>query len=211
MLPYHTESASSSLPVRSDAAGGTRGQEILAQLEHVGRNVRPPVPPRRPRLGPAHRLDRDQASLDLDDPAEDETRVHREPHRLLQRGGGEIKIEETVGLAAVPVDVPVAGIVEIETAELEPCPAVVRRRREVAAEQVDRHVALALAFQRGRAGSDVGIDGTLRRRHGHGQEREKTRRECAAQPGHRCRSDEAGLPGARVHSRLKMVCPSALG
>jgi hypothetical protein len=92
MLPYHTERASSSLPVRSTPPAGG------------------------PRFRPAHRLDRDQAPLDFDDPAEDETRVHGEPHRLLERGGGEVEIQETIGLAAMPVGVPVASVVEIETA-----------------------------------------------------------------------------------------------
>ena len=69
----------------------------------------------------------------------------------------------------------------------------------------------ALALQGGRAGGDVGIDGALSRGAGGGTDSEERRRESAAQPRHRCRSDVAGLPGARVHSRLKMVCPSALG
>ena len=163
------------------------------------------------RLGPADRLDRDQPALDLDDAAEDETRVHRQPDRLLQRGGREVQIEEAVGFPAVPVRVPVAGVVEIETAELEPGPAVVRRSREVAAEEVDRHVALAFALQGGRARGDVGIDGGLGQAEGGRTQHQESRRECAAQPRHRCRRDEAGLPGARVHSRLKMVCPFALG
>ena len=83
------------------------------------------------------------------------------PDRLLQRGRGEIEIERTVGLAAVAVRVPIAGVVQIEASELQPGPAVVGRGGEVAAQQVDGHLALALALEGGGAGGHVGIDGAL--------------------------------------------------
>ena len=151
-----------------------------------------------------------RSTLHLDDAPEDQTRVHREPHGLLQCGRGEIQIEEAVRLTAMTVGMPIAGVVEVKAAELEPRPAVIGSRREIAAEEVDRHVALALALEGRRARSDVGVDGALRRRPG-GHECQERRRDDAAQPRHRCRREEAGLPGARVHSRLKMVCPATLG
>ena len=190
MLPYQTESASSSLPVRRTPPAGHEARRLLAQLEHVRGHVRPAVRPGHgSRLGPADRLDRNQPALGLHDAAEDETRVHRQPDGLLQRGGREVQIEEAVGLPAVPVQVPVPGVVEIETAELEPGPAVVRRGREVAAEEVDRHVPLAFALQGGRARGDVAD--RWRPGPGRGRSDTATRRapRTPAQPRHRAGAD----------------------
>ena len=52
--------------------------------------------------------------------------------------------------------VPVAGVGQVEPAELEPRPSVVGRRGEVLAQQVDRHLALALALEGGGAGAMFG-------------------------------------------------------
>jgi hypothetical protein len=61
------------------------------------------------------------------------------------------------------VQVPVAGIEEVEPAKLQPGPPIVGRRGEVVAQEVDGHLALALALERGRSRGHVRVDGALRR------------------------------------------------
>ena len=143
------------------ATGRTRREEVLAQLEHERRAWRRAVRPGHgPRLGPADVLDRDQRAAPASAmPRKTSAGVHRQPDRLLERGGREIQIEKAIGIAPVAVERASHAHREIEAAELEPGPAVVRRSGEVAAEEADRHVALALALQGGRARGDVGIDG----------------------------------------------------
>ena len=96
-------------------------------------------------------------------PAEDQPGIDRQPDRLVERRGGEIEVERAVGVAPVAVEVPVAGVEEVEAAELEPGPPVVGGGGEVVAQEVDGHLALALALERGGAGGHVGIDGGLGR------------------------------------------------
>jgi hypothetical protein len=83
----------------------------------------------------------------------------------------------------VAVKVPVAGVVEIEAAELEPRPPVVGSGGQIAAEEVDRHVALALALERRGTRCHVRVDGTLGLEMNSGQEpRQEPRRDGAAEP-----------------------------
>ncbi len=56
---------------------------------------------------------------------------------------------------------PVARIIEIEAAKLQPRLPVVRRGGQVVAQEVDSHLALALALERGGARRHVRIDGGL--------------------------------------------------
>ena len=103
----------------------------------------------------------DQPALHLRDAAEDEARVHRQPDRLLQRGGREVQVEQAVGLAAVAVRGASRGRRRDRNGRAGARPGRRRRSGEVAAEEVDRHLALAFALQGGRARGDVGIDGGL--------------------------------------------------
>ena len=162
-LPYQTETASRSLPVSSTPPEGHEVSRLAPSSTMIGRHRRG-VGPRPGRSGPASQPESSTVTerpIDLGDPAEDHARVDRQPHRLVERGRGEIEVERAVGIAPVAVEVPVAGIEQVEAAELEPGPPVVGGGGEIVAQQVDGHLPLALALERGRAGRHVGIDGAL--------------------------------------------------
>ena len=180
---------------------------MVAELEHVVRQLRhgragPGVP-----AGlPARVLDEDQRALHLGEAAEHEARVHREPDRLLQRGGREVEVEQSVGIAAVAVQVPLAGVVKVEAAELEPGPAVVGSGGEIAAEEVDGHLPLALRAPEPRpAGRRCGSMAAWARR-------AAGRRAVASQgPGTGATQVAPPMADRRVHEAPKMTAPGPLG
>ena len=74
MLPYQTESASRSLPVRRTPPAGHEARRFSPSSSTYARHVRPAVRPASgSRRGPADRLDRiTSAALGLHDAAEDD-------------------------------------------------------------------------------------------------------------------------------------------
>jgi hypothetical protein len=112
----------------------------------------------------------------------------------------------------VAVQVPVAGVVEIEAAKLQPGLPVVGSGGQVAAEEIDRHVALAFTLERRGAWCHVRVDRALCLELNRGEEpRHQPPRDGAAEPREVGWLGGLRLPGERVHGRLKMVWPLALG
>ena len=140
-------------------------------------------------------------ALELGEPAEDDAGVHREPDRLVERGGREVEIEKAIGIAPVAVEVPVARVEQIEAAELEPGSAVVGGGGEIAAEQVDGHLALALPLEGGGPGRHVRVDGRL------GAERPSAQ---AQRGGHAAERRRAEGAGPRAGGRARSECRGRL-
>ena len=59
------------------------------------------------------------------------------------------------------LQMPVAGVEQIESAQLEPGSSIIGSSGEVPAEQVDGHLPFAAPLQGGGFGRDVGIDCSL--------------------------------------------------
>ena len=116
---------------------------------------------RHPRGVPARILHDLHGPVHLRHAAQHDPRIDRQTDRLVERRGGELEIQQSVGVPPVPVDVPVARVEQVEPAELEPGAAIVWGRRQIVAQQVDRHLALAFPLERRGAWGDIRIDGAL--------------------------------------------------